>query len=151
LPTDATVSLPGLGAASDVVSDELGIPHVYAPDTSSAVFLEGYLCAASRFWEMDAFRRFAEGRLSELLGRIALNADIGMRTVFTTRDGRRLEEALWEHTQATDPELAALLEAYAGGVNAWLSDLRAGRNGAIMPPEYTIRFPLNERPETLAD
>ena len=151
LPTDATVQLSGLVGSTDVVMDELGMPHVFAPDLQSAAFMEGYLSASARFWEMDVFRRFAEGRLSEIFGRMALNEDIYMRTVFTTRDGGRLEEELWQHTQNIDPELTGVLQAYAGGVNAWLADLRAGRNGATLPPEYTLGLFLNETPNTLAD
>ena len=151
VPIDETVRLPGLGATTDVVFDAYGIPHVYAPDMDSALFVQGYLTAQSRFWQMDAFRRVAEGRLSELIGRLALNQDILMRTVFTTRDGRRLEEALWEHVQAVDPEIARFIQAYSDGVNAWLADLRAGRNGATLPPEYTLTLVINETPETLAD
>ncbi len=138
LPTDASVTLPGLGGGTDVVFDEIGIPHVFAPDTASALYVQGYLTASVRFWEMDVFRSFAEGKLSELFGRTTLKQDVDMRTVFTTRDGQRLEEALWSHTQAVDPDLAQLLTAYAAGVNAWLADLQAGRNGATLPPEYTF-------------
>ena len=61
-----------------------------------------------------------------------------MRTVFTTRDGKRLEEALWQRLQREEPGLAATAQAYADGINAWLADLRAGRNGATLPPEYTL-------------
>jgi penicillin amidase len=150
LPTDATISLPGIGAGTDVVFDELGMPHVFAPDTESALFMQGYLTASVRFWEMDVFRRFAEGKLSELFGRLTLKQDVDMRTVFTTRDGSRLEEALWTHTQAVDPELARLLPAYAAGVNAWLADLQANnRNGATLPPEYTLSI-INQKPGDLA-
>jgi penicillin amidase len=140
LPTDATIALSGLGAGTDVVFDELGMPHVFAPDTASALFVQGYLTASARFWEMDVFRRLAEGRLSEIFSKTTLSTDVGMRTVFTTRDGRRLEEALWQHTQDIDPELGRVLTAYAAGVNAWLADLQANRNGATLPPEYTYNI-----------
>lgn len=138
LPVNQTVQLPGLGASTDVVFDEIGVPHVFAPDTDSAAFVQGYLTASTRFWEMDVFRHFAEGRLSEIFGRLTLNTDIGMRTVFTTRDGRRIEEALWTYVQQVDPEVSRIATAYAAGVNAWLADLQAGRNGATLPPEYTL-------------
>ena len=150
LPTDETVHLAGLGGAADVVIDDIGVPHIFAPDTESAVFVQGYLVAASRFFEMDVFRRFAEGRLSELFGKGSYSADVGMRTVFTTRDGRRIEEALWQHVQEVDPELAGVLNAYAAGVNAWLADLRAGRSGAELPPEYSVSILLGFTADELA-
>jgi penicillin amidase len=151
VPLSATIQVPGLGGTTDVVFDEYGMPHVFAPDTASALYVQGYITASVRFWEMDGFRRLAEGRLSELLGRLALSQDVAMRTVFTTRDGRRLEEALWDYMQAVDPELASLEQAYTDGVNAWLADLRAGRNGATVPPEYQLPPLINETPATLAD
>ncbi|HVN84637.1 MAG TPA: penicillin acylase family protein [Candidatus Binatia bacterium] len=150
LPVDETIHLPGLGGQTDAVTDELGIPHIYGPDLDSIVFVQGYLVAASRFWSMDAFRRVAEGRLSEIFGAITLSTDVVMRTEFTTRDGRRLEEALWEHVQAVDPEIAQLLNAYAAGINAWLADLRAGRNGATLPPDYEM-FLVNQTANDLQD
>ncbi|HUI27619.1 MAG TPA: penicillin acylase family protein, partial [Candidatus Kryptonia bacterium] len=150
LPLDETIHLPGLGGATDVVVDELGIPHIFGPDLNSVLFVQGYLTAASRFWSMDAFRRVAEGRLSELFGNITIPTDVAMRTEFTTRDGRRLEEALWQYAQQVDSDLAVSGQAYADGVNAWLADLRAGRNGATLPPEYQL-FLINLGPNDLAE
>jgi penicillin amidase len=150
VPVNQTVHLPGLPAGTDVVYDELGMPHIYAPDIESAIYVQGYLTASARFWEMDVFRRVAEGRLSEVFGKLTVSTDIGMRTVFTTRDGRRLEEALWEYVQQVDPEVARIAEAYAAGVNAWLADLRAGRNGATLPPEYELGLVIDLKAEDLA-
>lgn len=151
LPVDATQSLAGLPAEVQVVFDDIGMPHVYGPDFISVTFAQGYLIAQARFFQMDVFRRFAEGRLSEVLGGAAFGLDVEMRTVFTTRDGRRLEDAVWEHVRQTDPEVAAIAQAYADGVNAWLADLRAGRNGATLPSEYTDGVLIRETPESLAD
>jgi penicillin amidase len=149
LAVNETVQLPELPAATDVVFDELGMPHVFAPDIESAAFVQGYVTAAARFWEMDVVRHFAEGRLSEIFGRLTLNTDVGMRTVFTARDGRRLEEAVWQHYQEIDPEVAGILLAYAGGVNAWLADLRAGRHGVTLPPEYALGIIIDLKAEDL--
>jgi penicillin G amidase len=150
LPVDETIVLPGLTETVDVAFDSLGIPHMYGPDRRSVLFMQGYQTAAARFWMMDAFRRVAEGRLSEIFGPLTVDSDIEMRTVFTTRDGRRIEEALWEHLQQVAPDEAALLQAYADGVNAWLADLRANRNGATLPPEYTF-FMIKLRAKDLDD
>jgi len=126
------------------------MPHIYGPDRKSVTFMQGYETAAVRFWEMDAFRRLAEGRLSEIFSELTLGTDIEMRTVFTTRDGRRIEEALWDYVQQAAPDAADIIQAYADGVNAWLDDLRAGRNGASLPPEYTF-FLLDIGPQDLDD
>lgn len=137
LPLDETIALPKLPSTTDVAFDSLGMLHVYAPDTRSALFVQGYETAKSRFWQMDAFRRVAEGRLSRLFGSITLSMDVEMRTAFTTRDGKRLQEVLWQDVRDADPSNAAQAQAYADGINAWLADARAGRNGATLPPEYS--------------
>jgi penicillin amidase len=138
VPIDATIALPGLAAAGDVVFDTLGVPHIYAPTRGAAIFLQGYETAKARFWELDAFRRVATGRLSEIFGAITLGMDAEMRTIFLARDGRHIEDALWERLQAEDPASTALIEAYAAGINAWLDDLRNERNSAAMPAEYSL-------------
>jgi len=138
LPVDETISLPGLGAEVDVVTDDNGVPHIYGPDAESVLFVQGYLMANERFFMMDALRRFATGRLSELFGTLTLSTDVEMRTVFTARDGRRIQDAIWERMQDDDPIGVAQSEAFAAGINAWLADLRAGRNGATLPPEYAF-------------
>jgi penicillin G amidase len=154
LPVDQSLSIATLGdfatGAVDVAYDELGIPHIYGEQQNGVLFVQGYLTAAERFWQMDIFRRFAEGRLSEVFGSTAAEQDIGMRTMFTTRDGRRLEEALWQRLMAEDPEGAQATLAFTAGINAWLADLKAGRNGAQLPPEYTfavLSIPASELAE----
>jgi penicillin amidase len=146
---DEVIQLPGLPAGTAYVAfDSLGMPHIYADDVPTGLFVQGYETAKVRFWQMDAFRRVAEGRLSELFGALTLDMDIEMRTVFTTRDGRRLEQALWERLEEEGGELLASAQAYSDGINAWLDDLRNGRNGAVLPPEYSL---VSVGPEDLDD
>ncbi len=135
---DSIIALGVPGGDTYVAFDSLGMPHIYGPDLNSVIYVQGYETAKARFWQMDAFRRVAEGRLSELFGTATLSMDVEMRTAFTTRDGRRLEQELWERVQRDAPDLAATAQAYADGINAWLAELRTGRNGAILPPEYTL-------------
>ncbi len=149
LPIDETLSIAGLPAPVDIVTDELGIAHIYGPDQHAVTFMQGYETARARFWEMDAFRRVATGRLSELFGNFTREMDAQMRTFFTTRDGRRIEDALWERTQQERPDVADLIQSYTDGVNAWIADVRAGRNGTTLPAEYTFAIITNFTAEDL--
>jgi penicillin amidase len=142
------ISLPDLPAAADVAVDSPGVVHIYGPDVQSVLFAQGYQTAKLRFFQMDEMRRNAEARISEVWGAGNLKDDIGLRTLYTTRDGRRIEEALWERLQREAPQVAGWLQAYTAGVNAWLGDLRAGRNGATLPTDYTSVF-LQLRSEDL--
>lgn len=94
--TRTPVPLPGLPASVEVIYDSIGIPHIYGPDLNSVTFVQGYVHAAHRFWKMDLLRRAGEGRLSELFGLLTLRDDVARRTIFTTRGGSRMEEAMWE-------------------------------------------------------
>jgi len=62
-------------ARGSVHFDDLGIPHIFAPDLESAAFLQGYISAADRLWQMDISTRATEGRLSEVLGTRTLRRD----------------------------------------------------------------------------
>ena len=60
-----TIVLAGLEHPVRVVRDRLGVPHVYARSDHDAFFVNGYLQAQDRFFEMDAapfFSRRAAGR-----------------------------------------------------------------------------------------
>ena len=59
---------PGLQAPVEVLADGYGVPHVYARDTDDAWFAAGALHARDRLWQMELYRRAADGRLSEVLG-----------------------------------------------------------------------------------
>jgi penicillin amidase len=114
--------LPGLHEAASVVRDGAGIAHVFAGDEHDLFFLQGWVHAEDRLFQLDVTRRRASGTLAELLGPAALPGDVQLRT-FGLRRAAALSLPL------LSPRAQAALEAYAEGVNAWI-----GRNAP--PPEY---------------
>ncbi|RME37036.1 MAG: penicillin acylase family protein, partial [Thermoflexia bacterium] len=121
-----TLTVPGLRAPVTVVRDRWGVPHIYASNLHDLLFAQGYVHAQDRFWQMEFWRRLGSGRLSELLGPSALPTDRFVRTVGWHR------VAALEWAQA-DPETRAAIEAYAEGVNAYISTHK-GRLGL----EFTL-------------
>lgn len=117
--------------------DALGFAHISCSTRSDCFAAQGYVHASHRFVQMDINRMFPQGRLTERVGRIAKDIDRGSRLIFATRTGERIEEQMWA---SSSPETREMLEAYARGVNAWLADFRAGRQGAKLSEEYS--FPL---------
>ena len=116
------VELPRLQAEVDVVRDEHGIPHIYA-DTAEDLFrAQGYVHAQDRFWEMDFRRHVTAGRLSELFGESQVETDMFIRTL-GWRDVAERELPLLA------PSTRRYLQAYADGVNAWLSSRSGGERG----------------------
>jgi penicillin amidase len=121
-------------------TDALGMLHLRCDTDADCVAAEGYFHAAHRFSQMDINRRFATGRLSELVGAVTLDTDKKQRLRMATRDGGSIAEQIYAGCNA---ETKAMFDAYTRGVNAFLADLRAGRNGAKLQDEYD--FPLIDK------
>ena len=62
------VEVPGLRSAVKVIRDIDGIPHIIGNTEHDVVFMQGYLHAQDRFFQMDFSRRQGSGTLAELLG-----------------------------------------------------------------------------------
>jgi penicillin amidase len=123
VPADNLVlRIPGLSAPVDITIDGNGVPRIRAANERDAATALGFIHARDRMFQMELMRRAASGRLSELVGPSALPIDKQMRVFGLAR----LAEA---DVAAQSPETRALLEAYAAGVNAWISS--RGRLSAI--------------------
>ncbi len=147
IPVEAVVKAnPGTSADVEVLYDGLGMPHIYAQSDEDGAFALGYVHARDRLFQMDLYRRTGRGKLSELLGSAALSEDVFLRTVFTgiRPDGTggyqvgRVEDFIAGDLQTMSPQVSAVAQRYADGVNQFLQDLAAGRNGARLPIEYIL-------------
>jgi len=129
---DRTVRLDALAGPVDIWWDTLAVPHILATTEEDVLFAQGWAHAQDRLWQMELFRRVAEGRLSEVLGEDLLETDRFLRAI-----------GVWDAAGTTesmlDPESLRRLRAYASGVNAYLEE----RRGAL-PPEFVA---LRVRPE----
>jgi penicillin amidase len=106
--------LPGLLAAASVTRDIDGIAHIRAENEDDLFFLQGWVHAADRLFQMDITRHQASGTLAELLGQGALPSDVQMRTIGLRRAAER-------SLPAQSSEGRRALDAYARGVNAWVA------------------------------
>src|SRR3954465_3976812 len=97
------------GVAS-VTVDEEGISYVSASNEHDLYFMQGWVHARDRFFQMDYNRRLASGTLAELLGTAALANDVQLRTLGLRRGAQRSYDA-------ASPQFRAALDAYADGVN----------------------------------
>jgi penicillin amidase len=105
------LKLPGLQGGGRLLTDRNGITHIETRSLHDALFLQGWVHARDRLFQMDVSRREASGTLAELLGKAALPNDVQLRTIGL----RRAAERTWA---AAPPELRAALTAYTAGVNA---------------------------------
>jgi penicillin G amidase len=122
---EGEVVLAGLSGRVEILRDPYGIPHIFAASVEDAQFALGFVHAQDRLWQMEMNRRIGSGRLAELLGPAALEADRFLRTLGV----RRAAEA---NLRRYDKETLALLQAYAAGVNAFLD------SGPVLPPEFWL-------------
>lgn len=113
---------PGLQAPAQLITDANGITHVAAIHEADLYFLQGWVHARDRFFQMDQNRRIANGNLAELLGAAALPSDVQLRTIGLRRAAQRSLAALSLATRSS-------IAAYTRGVNAWLA-------AHPLPPEY---------------
>jgi len=120
------LELPGLQVPVTVTYGPHAVPSIEASSVDDLLFVQGYVVARERLWQMDVMRRLAGGRLAEVFGDGALMLDRYFRTV-------GLPLAARESYASLEPRYRGLLEHYADGVNAYLADA-AGR----LPLEYRI-------------
>ena len=123
---DGTVAVAGLGDRVEIVRDSHGIPHIYGKSETDAWYGLGYAHAQDRLWQMEMNRRIGAGRLSEILGEKTIPTDKFLRTLSVYHFAERTVANL-------SPEAKASLEAYADGVNAFISG-----NDSPLPPEFLI-------------
>jgi len=109
--------------AAEILVDSMGIPHIYADTDRDAFFAAGYMMARDRLYQAAMLRRFALGRLSEVLGEEGALRDIQACTFDFPRWGREDQLA----TQAEDPERAGLVSAWVAGINRRVAEVRAGQ------------------------
>ena len=130
--TKGTLRVSGLKEPVEIVRDRWGVPHITASSVEDLFFAQGYAHAQDRLWQMELQRRYPSGRLAEVFGEVALEADRFMRTIGL----RRAAEASIAHL---NDEERRVLEAYARGVNAFI-----GQTRRRLPVEFAL---LRFRPE----
>ncbi len=121
------IEVPGIGSDVEVIRDGNGIPQVYADTAHDLFYAQGFVQAQDRFFEMDVRRHITSGRLAELLGRDALQADMYIRTM----GWRRVAE---KELALLDSETVRYLTAYSAGVNAYLDSYE--------PSEMSLEYSL---------
>jgi penicillin amidase len=124
--TDGRVVLAGPRAEIRIERDADGVPRIIAQNDEDLSFGLGFVHAQERLFQMELQRRYGAGRLSEIFGPQAVAVDRQMRVL-----------GLYRAAEAEIPflstEMNHALDAYAAGVNAFLTS----RRGAL-PPEFLL-------------
>ncbi|HTT10677.1 MAG TPA: penicillin acylase family protein [Burkholderiaceae bacterium] len=131
-------NLDGLQAAAQISRDIYGIAHIKANNDHDLYFMQGYVHAQDRLFQMDYNRRQASGTLAELLGPSALAGDVELRTIGIRRSAERSLTVISATARAA-------LDAYAEGVNAYVAA------HPRLPPEYRALEITKFQPWTALD
>ncbi|MGB9652977.1 MAG: penicillin acylase family protein [Candidatus Cybelea sp.] len=109
--THGSVLVAGLREPVTIVRDRRDVPHISARNEHDLFFAEGYVQGSDRLFQLDLTRRYAYGRLAEILGAKALALDEAQRAVDVGGIAQRQLRAL-------EPKDRAALGAFSDGVNA---------------------------------
>jgi penicillin amidase len=128
---DFTVDLkfPQLSGKVNVYLDDRLVPHIFAEQENDAYFVQGYLHAKFRLWQMELQSFAAGGRASEILGEKGLNHDREFR-----RLGMVYAAEIAQKEMEKDPAIKAECDAYTAGVNAYIGSLTE----SSLPLEYKL-------------
>jgi penicillin G amidase len=134
------LKFPQLNGKTEVYFDERLVPHVYAENENDAWFVQGYLHAKFRLWQMDFQTYAAGGRLSEIMGDSASGTNFLKIDKFFRRLGMVYAAEKAVNAMENDASFKAALDAYTAGINAYINSL----SEKDYPIEYKL---LNYKPE----
>ena len=140
MPRHARGAISTLKDSVDIRYDDRGVPHIFAANELDALRGLGFVVARDRLFQLELQSRAAAGTLTELVGSRALEADRTTRRIGMPWGARRKFAAI-----PPGSITMRVLEAYADGVNAYISQMRA----ADLPIEYRLlgKAPQRWKPE----
>jgi len=125
----ADLKFPQLKGKVTVYFDERLVPHVFAEDGNDVYFVQGFLHAKFRLWQMELQTLAAAGRASEIAGKVAFAHDREFRRLGM---GYAAEASLKE--MESDPQTKLSCDNYTAGVNAYIATLKE----SSLPLEYKL-------------
>jgi len=124
-----TLNLDGLQAPVTVLIDDRLVSHVFAKNDHDLYFVQGYITAKDRLWQMEFQTHVAAGRLSEIVGQRTIEYDRFQRRIGMTSAAANMLE-----TVIKNPISRKIVNAYTAGVNVYIDSLS--------PSEYPIEYKI---------
>jgi penicillin amidase len=120
--------IEGFRGKATVVYDDRLVPHIFADNDNDLAFMQGYVTAQHRLWQMEFQTHAIGGRLTEIVGEAALEMDRENRRMGLPQGAKATAEA-WKKTKSYP-----MLQAYIDGVNAYINNLK--------PKDYPLEYKL---------
>ncbi|OJV25709.1 MAG: hypothetical protein BGO32_00285 [Bacteroidetes bacterium 37-13] len=132
---DNDIQLKGLSGKVNVLYDERLVPHIQAENENDLYFMQGFITAKNRLWQMEISTHAAAGRVSEIVGEKGLENDRIMRRIGMSFGAENAQNFILK-----DEKSKQLITAYCNGVNAYIQSLKKSQ----LPIEYKL---LDYKPE----
>jgi len=127
-PTEI-LEIKGISQTVEIIKDSWGISHIYAQNQADLFFAQGFNVAQDRLFQLEIWRRQATGTLAEILGRRALEKDIGSRLLKARVD---MEKELRHY----HPQGEEIIGSFVRGINAYIDLTKA--EPSLLPPEFKL-------------
>lgn len=131
----APVEIKGLNGNVTLVFDSLLIPHIFASTNEDLYLAQGYVTALNRLWQMEFQTHAASGRLTEIVGQLALDKDRSTRRLGMVYAAKNAHDQMMENETSR-----MIVESYTAGINQYIASLTYKE----LPVEYKI---LDYKPE----
>ena len=129
------IELPGIKDEVNLQIDSLLIPHIYTKNDEDLYYVQGYMHAFHRLWQMEFQIMSTSGRLAEIFGERALSIDRASR-----RKGLLYAAKNTLEVSKKDLETLKYIQAYTNGINDYILSCDIQN----LPIEYKL---LNYKPE----
>ncbi len=131
----ADLNFAELKGNASVYFDERLVPHIFSDNDNDAYFIQGYLHAKFRLWQMEFQTMATAGRVSEIIGDRAIEYDREQRRMGLVFAAENMVKGIEANQQTREA-----VGAYTAGVNAWIDNLTE----SDLPVEYKL---LDYKPE----
>ena len=110
----------GLAGQVTIYRDKFGVPHIFGKTDAATVFGLMYAQSEDNFWQLEQDLLRATGRAAESLGEKGIDND----RIYRAFEVERLSKEEYEKLPAP---LKALCDAYAAGINHYITGKLAGK------------------------
>ena len=129
IPAKADLEIEGLIRPVEIIKDRWGISHIFAQNQEDLFFAQGFNVASDRLFQLELWRRQATGTAAEILGKKAVQRDMGARLLKFRGDVQK--ELNFYH-----PRGEQIVSAFVKGINAYVD--RVLNQPDLLPVEFRL-------------
>ncbi|QOT79913.1 penicillin acylase family protein [Cupriavidus basilensis] len=133
-PANERFQVAGLEKPASILIDRWGVPHIYANTLYDAFYVQGFMAARDRLWQIDLWRKRGLGEMAKDFGPAYVEGDRMARAVLFRGD-------MYREWLAYGSDAKRVAEAFVAGVNAYVAQTESRPD--LLPPEFRV---LNYKP-----